>query len=191
MDKIKQGFSGNIGSLIPLLDKNGKPLYKSGWLWARIPLFDYRVDKKNPLVYTDKEGTQYSLKYHIQTDGGSIPPLCQIIPFAHLNPLNFPRAYMFHDQTYQYGGIFVRYYNEETFKFRLFTRTETDGFMPDWLYYDGANWFDRRAICTGLAAGSWTVWGDSKHIDQKVARVADGIDVYDRAGNLIEKNSRN
>jgi hypothetical protein len=86
--------------------------------------------------------------------------------------------------------MFIRYYDEETFKFRLFTRQQTDGLMPDWLYYDGANWFDRRAICTGLAAGSWAIWNSSKHIDQKISRVADGIDVYDRAGNLIEKNSK-
>jgi len=186
---MKQGYSGSIGTLTPLYDKNGKPMYSRGLVWYRSPLFDYRADPQQPFVYTDKAGTQYMPDNHFETDGGSIPPVTRVIPFANLDPLNFPRAYINHDGAYQYGGMYMRFKGETEFKFRLMTRKQCDGMMPDWLYYDGANWWTRRIVCTGLAAGSWTVWGSDKHIKQKCNRVKSKINVYDRSGNLIENNN--
>jgi len=190
MAKIKQGFSGAVGTLTPLLDAKGLPKYNKGLVWYRIPLFDYQENPGYPLIYTDTQGNQYSLDRHFETDGGSIPSLCQTIPFANLNPFNFPRAYLFHDSAYQYGGLYIKYAGETGFKFRLMTRKETDGSMPDWLYYDGANWWTRRVICTGLATGSWTVWNSKKSAKQKASRKKDGVSVYDVRGNLIEDNSK-
>lgn len=66
------GFSGQIGSLFPLLDEKGFPRYESR-LWFRIPLFEYAYAIPE-LIYTDKDGVQYELDRHFQTDGGSIPP---------------------------------------------------------------------------------------------------------------------
>lgn len=189
MSKIKQGFSGNIGTLTPLLDKEGKPKHNSGLLWTRIPLFDYLADKNNPFIYTDKEGIQYMTDWHFETDGGSVPPSCQIIPFAHLNPLNFPRAYLLHDGLYQYGGLYVRYPFEPVFKFRLFNRMFADKSMSNWLYFDDANWWTRRVILNGLALGSWTIWNDKKAEKQKRERKKSRIDVYSNYGELLEKNA--
>lgn len=186
---MKQGFSGNIGTLTPLLDENGYPKHNSGLLWTRIPLFNYKADENKPFIYTDKNGIQYMPDNHFETDGGSIPPACQIIPFAHLNPLNFPRAFLMHDGLYQYGGLYVKYPAETDFKFRLFDRKFADTSIADWLYYDDANWWTRRVICTGLAAGSWTVWGESKPKKQLEERKKENIDVYNVLGDLVEDNS--
>lgn len=188
MSDIKQGFSGKIGSLVPLLDSNGKPKYNSGLLWARIPLFDYVENDKDPLSYTCKNGDHFELLEAFSTDGGSIPPVCQIIPFAHLNPFNFARAYLFHDQIYQLGGTWVRYFGETELKFRLFTRSETDGYLREWLYYDGATWWDRQVIMSGVNVGSWTIWNSKKSAKQKAEREKAKINVYDRKGNLVEDN---
>lgn len=189
---MKQGFSGNVGTLTPLYGKDGKPLYNKGLLWYRSPLFDFRAHPKNPFVYTAADGTQYKPDNHYQTDGGSIPPSTRVIPFANLDPLNFPRAYLCHDCPYEYGGMYIKYPLETEFKFRLMTRRQTDAMMPDWLYYDGANWWTRRVICTGIAAGSWPLWPDgpntSKAVKQKCNRVKAKIDVYDSWGDLIEDN---
>jgi len=185
---MKQGFSGKPGNLTPLYDEQGRPRYNSGLLWYRIPLFDFLADPTDPGTYTDAYGTQHRPDNHFETDGGSIPPITRIIPFAHLDPYNFIRSYGMHDGGYQYGGLYIKYADEKTFKFRLMTRQQVDGMMVDWLKYDNANWWDRRVICTGIAAGSWTVWNSGKAIKQKVSRVADRINVYDRAGRLIEDN---
>jgi len=187
---MKQGYSGKLGRLTPLLDKDGHPLYKSGLLWYRTPLFDFKANRGNPCVYTDAYGTQYMPDHHFDTDGGSIPPSTRIIPFAHLDPWNFPRAYPLHDGAYQYGGLYIKYADETTFKFRPMTRKQVDEALGDWLYYDDATWWDRRVILNGVALGSWTVWGDGKAVLQKVERVKGKIDVYDRSGFIIENNNR-
>jgi len=185
---MKQGYTGKAGTLTPLYDEQGRPRYNSGLLWYRIPLFDFQSDTLNPSTYTDAYGTQYRPDNHFETDGGSIPPVTRVIPFAHLDPLNFVRAYGMHDGGYQYGGLYIKYADEQTFKFRLMTRQQVDGMMVDWLRYDNATWWDRRVICTGIAAGSWTVWNSGKPLKQKISRVASRINVYDRAGRLIEDN---
>jgi hypothetical protein len=185
---MKQGFSGKPGTLTPLLDKQGRPRYQRGLMWYRIPLFDFRADPDDPCTYTDKQENQYRPDNHFETDGGSIPPGLRAIPFAHLDPWNFPRAYPNHDGAYQYGGMYIRYSWEASFKFRLMTRKEVDGIMAEWLLYDDSNWWDRRVILNGLALGSWTVWNSSKATKQKCSRVKDHVDVYDAWGDLIEDN---
>jgi hypothetical protein len=185
---MKQGFSGKLGTLTPLYDAQGRQRFKSGLLWYRTPLFDFQADLTDPCTYTDAAGIQYRPDNHFETDGGSIPPCCRVMPFAHLDPLVFMRAYTPHDGGYQYGGLYIKYVGETEFKFRLMTRQHLDGMMPDWLYYDNATWYDRRVICTGIAIGSRYVWGSDKHVAQQCSRTADRIDVYDRAGNMIEDN---
>ena len=189
---MKQGFSGNVGTLTPLYDKKGKQLYKKGLLWYHSPLFDFRADPVNPFFYTAKDGTQYMPDNHFETDGGSIPPSTRAVPFAQMDPLIFTRSYVCHDCPYEYGGMYIRYKGETEFKFRLMTRKQTDALMLDWLKYDGANWWTRRVILNGIALGSWTLWPDdpksSKAVKQKCNRVKAKINVYDRAGNLIEDN---
>jgi len=109
-----------------------------------------------------------------------------------MDPLIFTRSYVCHDCPYEYGGMYIRYKGETEFKFRLMTRKQTDALMLDWLKYDGANWWTRRVILNGIALGSWTIWPDdpksAKAVKQKCNRVKAKINVYDRAGNLIEDN---
>lgn len=188
MSKIKQGFTGSIGTLTPLYDKDGHPKYNSGLLWTRIPLFDFRADAQTPFIYTDKFGTQYMPDSHFETDGGSVPPVCQIIPFAHLNPLNFPKAYIMHDGIFQFRGLYVKYQNETTFKFRLFDLKFANDSMADWLHCDDCNWWTRRIVLNGLVLGSWTIWNSKKAKKQLNERKKARIDVYDKEGNLIEDN---
>lgn len=183
-----QGYSGRVGTLTPLIGDDGNPKYQSGLLWYRIPLFDFRADPDNPFSYTDRNGNEFRPDNHFETDGGSIPPTCSVIPFAHLDPLNFARAYTLHDGAYQYGGLYIRFAWECEFRFRLMTRIQVDGMLLDWLKYDDATWWDRRIICNGVALGSWTVWNGGKAVKQKCSRVADSIDVYNAWGDLIEDN---
>jgi hypothetical protein len=105
-----------------------------------------------------------------------------------MDPWNFPRAYPNHDGGWQYGGMYIKYFGEQTFKFRIMTRKQIDTMMLDWLRYDDANWWDRRVILNGIALGGWTVWGKDKEIQQKVCRVRDHVNVYNSWGDLVEDN---
>lgn len=82
----------------------------------------------------------------------------------------------------------MRFKGELDFKFRLMTRQQTDEALEDWLRYDGATWWDRRVILTGVAAGSWTVWNSKKAAKQRAERKRAKIDVYSMAGILTEDN---
>ena len=183
---MKNGFAGTIGNLIPLLDENGEPKFSS-FLWYRVPLFDY-TSADEDLVF-NFNGVQYTMDRHFDTDGGSIPPVLRIIPFAHLNPFNFPRAYFFHDCAYQYGGLYIKYENDEKPLFRLMTRKQVDILLKELLPYDGATWYDRFIINTGIYLGSWAVWNTvRKPALQKEQRKLNKIDVYSEEGELIESN---
>jgi hypothetical protein len=185
---MKKGYSGKPGNLTPLLDARGRPLYSPGLLWYRTPLFDFRADPVDPATFTDAAGTQFRPDNHFKTDGGSIPPATRVIPFAHLDPWNFPRGYPLHDGGYQYGGLYMKFAGEAEFRFRLMTRKQVDAAMADWLKYDGATWWDRRVILNGIALGSWTVWNSKKAAKQRAERKRAKIDVYSMAGVLIEDN---
>jgi hypothetical protein len=184
-----QGYTGKVGTLTPLYGDDGLPKYQSGLLWYRIPLFDYRADRNRPFAYESKGGTQYMADNHFETDGGSIPPCTRVIPFAHLDPLNFPRAYVLHDSAFQYGGLYIRYPGEVSFKFRLVTREFANTEMRDWLYFDGANAYTRSVICAGINAAFWTRWDAAKKAKQRQYRAKAKIDVYDKDGFLSEINN--
>lgn len=183
----KPYFIGNIGTLTALIDENGMPKYNK-ILWHRIPLFDYSYTEPE-LVYIDKDGVQYEMDHHFDTDGGSIPPPLRLIPFAHLDPFNFPRAYLYHDCAYQYGGLYMKYPGEEVFKFRLMTRKQVDDMLESMLPYDGATKYDVCVISTGVSIGSPFVWDTKKKpVLQREERRKAKIQVFDRAGLLIENN---
>jgi hypothetical protein len=186
MDKAE--FTGNIGSLTPLIGENGMPKYNK-ILWHRIPLFEYRYI--NPeLIYTDKNGIQYELDHHFQTDGGSIPPGLRLIPLAHLDPFNFPRGYLFHDCGYQYGGLYMRYPGEVDFKFRLMTRIQVDRMLSDIILLEGGTKYDRFVIFTGVSIGGLFIWDEKKKpLKQQEERKKNQINVYNREGNIIEINN--
>ena len=183
-----QGFSGQIGGLTPQMDENNFPKYSDSG-WYRVPLFDYRWQQIVPdLTYTDIIGVQYQLDRHFYTDGGSIPPIVRLTPGVHLDPWNFPRSYLFHDCTYQYGGIYIKYPFDLEFKFRLRTRQQTDAILSDMLLFDGATLTDQRVINIGIWIGSRFVWNNTKKpILQKQARKDGGITVYDYEGNKINE----
>jgi hypothetical protein len=184
-----EGFNGVIGSLTPILDENGHQKYNTGMLWYRITLFDYTTGK-DKLTFKDKKGVEYRLDNHFETDGGSIPPCLRLLPFAHLDPFNFTRTYLYHDCAYQFGGLYIKYPGEEKFKFRLMTRKEANDLLATTLKYDNATWFDRTIINTGLKAGSMFVWDTKrKPKKQKEQRRINKISVYDKNGYLIEYNN--
>lgn len=185
MSKI---FIGKIGGLTPLMDANNMPKYTKN-MFYRVPLFDYRWQQVlADLTYIDDDGNQYQLDRHFETDGGSIPPAVRWMPFAHLDPWNFARSYLFHDCTYGIGGCYIKYVGETTFKFRLRTREETDGLLGDMLPLDGATNADQKTIMSGIWIGSRFVWDSKKPIAQKQARKDGGIIVYDRMGNVINES---
>ena len=179
-------FEGNIGTLIPLIDDNGLPKYNS-FLWHRIPLFDYQ-NISPALTFIDDDGIQYQMDNHFETDGGSIPPSLRLIPFAHLDPFNFPRAYLFHDCAYQYGGLYIKYLKEEKFLFRLMTHKQVDVMLEKLLKLDNATAYDRFIITRGVAIGSPFIWDEkNKPLKQKEERRNNGIVVYDVKGNIIKE----
>jgi hypothetical protein len=181
-------FSGQIGGLTPLMDDKNHPKYSKA-LWYRVPLFDYRWQQNLPdLVYTDVNGVKYQLDRHFETDGGSIPPVVRWLPFVHLDPWNFPRSYLFHDCTYQYGGIYIKYPDDDIFKFRLRTRDQTDKILGDMLPLDGATNSDHHTIMSGIWLGSRFVWDDKKPLAQKQARKDGGVVVYDEDGNITDES---
>ena len=185
---MKSFFSGQIGSLTPIMGDNNMPKYSDN-LFYHIPLFEYRSQQVLPdLIYTDKNGTLYQLDRHFFTDGGSVPPSVRWMPFAHLDPWNFPRAYLFHDCTYNFGGIYIKYPNDDVFKFRLRTRGETDALLSDMLLLDGATNIDQRTIMSGIWIGSRFVWDSKKPELQKKARKDSGIVAYDKNGNVIDES---
>ena len=185
---MKSFFSGQIGGLTPIMDENNLPKYSDHWFY-HIPLFEYRSQQVLPdLIYTDKNGTLYQLDRHFFTDGGSVPPSVRWMPFAHLDPWNFPRAYLFHDCTYNFGGIYIKYPNDDVFKFRLRTRGETDALLSDMLFLDGATNIDERTIMSGIWIGSRFVWDSKKPELQKKARKDSKVVVYDKNGNVIDES---
>lgn len=181
-----EGFVGQIGGLTPVMDENNLPKFTKVLLY-HVPLFDYRYQQELPdLIFTDASGIQYQLDRHFNTDGGSIPPIVRMAPGVHLDPFNFPRAYLFHDCTYQYGGIYIKYVGEEKFLFRLRTRFETDVLLGTMLKYDGATNVDQKAVMGGIWIGSRFVWDATKKpIEQKRARKDGGVIVYDQYGNIV------
>lgn len=183
-----EGFNGVIGNLKPVLDDEGNQKYNTGMLWYRISLFDYTNDK-DKLVFKSADGVEYQMDDHFETDGGSIPPCLRLLPFAHLDPFNFTRSYLYHDCAYQFGGLYIKYPGEDKFKFRLMTRKEANKLLSTTLKYDNATKFDRFIINTGIKAGSTFVW-DSKRkpIKQREQRKLNKISVYDKNGYLIEYN---
>ena len=188
---FKDGFMGQIGGLTPQMDENNFPKYSNSG-WYHVPLFDYRWQQEFPdLTYTDSIGVQYQLDRHFYTDGGSIPPVVRLTPGIHLDPWNFPRSYLFHDCTYQYGGIYIRYPFDTKFLFRLQTRQQTDDRLAEMLPLDGATKVDQKAVNGGIWIGSRFVWDSiNKPIKQKQARKNGGVVVYDYNGNIIPVNSR-
>lgn len=162
-------------------------MYKR-FIWYRVPLFDYTADIP-PLIYTDAEDVEYQLDSHFSTDGGSIPLVVRILPFAHLDPFNFPRSYLFHDCGYQYGGLYIRYPGEKEFKFRLLTKKQVDDLLKDLLSLENSTKYDRLVIMTGINIGSRFVWDKTKKpLKQKEERIKNNIKVYNRDGNLAEDN---
>jgi hypothetical protein len=183
----KAYFKGLVGSLTPLIGEEGLPKYNK-ILWHRIPLFDYNYTTPE-LIYFDKDFIQYEMDHHFETDGGSIPPGLRLIPLAHLDPFNFPRAYLYHDCGYQYGGRYIKYLGETDFKFRLLTRKQVDDMLDDMLPLDGATRYDVNVISAGVSIGSRFVWDSKKKpLLQREERRKAKIKVYDRDGNLIEDN---
>ena len=177
-------FSGEMGNLVPLIGTDGFPTYTK-CLWYRIPLFDYRHNIPN-LTYTSIINVQYQLDNHFQTDGGSIPPFVRLTPGIHLDPFNFPRAYLYHDCGYQYGGLYIKYMYDDCFKFRLMKKSDVDSLLATLLPLDGATKNDVRVIMFGIWAGSRYVWDDvKKPLEQKKNRIASGVVVHDHEGNPI------
>lgn len=185
---MSKAFIGQIGGLTPAMDIDNLPKYNKH-LFYRIPLFDYRWQQVLPdLTYIDTNGAKYQLDRHFWTDGGSIPPFVRLTPGIHLDPWNFPRSYLFHDCTYIFGGIYIKYPTDEVFKFRLQTRQQTDTRLTEMLPLDGATIADQYAINGGIWVGSRYVWNDKKPLAQKQARKESKIIVYDRSGNIVDES---
>lgn len=186
MKTMIANFSGQIGGLTPLMDEFNKPKFTKELLY-HIPLFYYQYQQVVPdLVYIDEIGIQYQMDRKFNTDGGSIPPAVRLMPFVHLDPWNFPRAYLFHDCTYQYGGIYIKYSFDDVFKFRLQTRQQTDDRLSNMLPLDGATKVDQKTVMAGIWVGSRFVWDEKKKpVAQKQARHDAGIVVHDYEGNII------
>ena len=177
------GIIGSLGSLTPIIGADNLPKYNK-WLWFRIPLFDYRYATPD-MTFIDEVGVAYQLDHHFVTDGGSIPPIVRMCPGIHLDPFNFPRAYLFHDCGYQYGGLYIKYPGEEVFKFRLMSRQQVDDLLSKLLPFDGATAADVRAIDSAIWIGSRFVWNDKKPALQKQARKDGGVVVHDFLGNVL------
>jgi len=181
------GFIGSIGTLTPLLDDKGNPKYTKQF-WHRIPLFDYKCVLPK-LAFYDRDTIGYELDDHFETDGGSIPPSLRLIPFAHLDPFNFTRSYLFHDCGFLYGGLYIEYPREMKFKFRLMTRKQVDKLLKEMLPFDKATLYDTFMIYLGVVIGSMFIWDKTKKpLIQKDERIKNKIDVYDKDGKLIEDN---
>ena len=185
---VLEGFYGKVGSLTPLIDDFGYPMYNK-WLWYRIPLFDYRYNSTDELIFRDDINILYEMDHHFQTDGGSIPPLVRMFPGIHLDPFNFPRAYLYHDCAFQYGGLYIKYPGETVFRFRLMTRKQANALLEALLPWDGATKYDVITISRCVDVGSVFIWDNiKKPALQREQRKINQINVYDQSGTLIEDN---
>ncbi len=184
---INEGFTGKVGCLTPLYTEDNLPRYDKVLLF-NAPLFEYTMVTPN-LTFTNKRGVQYQPDRHFNTDGGSIPPIVQSSFILHLNPFDFLRSYLYHDCGFIYGGLYIKYPGEEEFKFRLLDRRQVNALLAVMMPFDGALISDVIAIYTAVNIGSIFVWDhEVKPLKQREERRKNGINVYDKEGNLIEQN---
>lgn len=148
---------GNIGSLKPFTDCNGRIRYRS-FLWYRNHLFIYNRDESDPLTVIDRSGTEYRPVSGFLTDGASVYSIIHLIPFAHLGNFDFPVSYFIHDCIYQLGGLEVRPRNNEKFEFLLLSKGRADAMLFSLLAAEGATWWDRAIINFGVGIGGGHSW---------------------------------
>ena len=107
----------------------------------------------------------------------------------YLDSWNFPCSYLYHDCGFQYGGLYIRYPGETTFKFRLMTCDQVNDTLEATLPFEGATRYDKFAITAAVRAASpWTWDKKTRPIRQREERRLGGVKVYDKGGNLIENN---
>jgi hypothetical protein len=166
-------FTGH-GETTPLIGPDGKPASRRwGMVW-RVPLFEFRNDRKFPLTFHDYDGTAYQPDNHFTTDGGSVPPLLWNVPFLRFDPQAFPRAYPLHDSAFHYGGLYVRKPGRKQFRFAPLERAFCDGLLRRMVVADGAGRINAGAIRFGVWCGSRWAWDEQA---QAAAREKDGVKV--------------
>ena len=179
---MMRDFVGKVGTLTPLIGEDNLPVY-SKCLWYRIPLFEYQ-DAVPPVTFTDDDGIAYQMDHHFNTDGGSIPFIVRVCPGVHLDPFNFPRAYLFHDCAYQFGGLYIKYPSEKEFLFRLMTKQDVDKLLLKLLPFDGATKADVDVIAFGLWVGGNGHWSPSEQEQARKNRKTIVV-VHNRSGNVV------
>ena len=84
------------------------PPFKRWGLFWKVPLIHFDLNPEDPLTFCTSDTKEYIRPdRHMDSDGGSIPPPAQSLPFFDLSPFLYLWSYYNHDSAYRYGGWYT------------------------------------------------------------------------------------
>lgn len=140
--KFNIGFINIEGYTCPkVLDK---PQGLFGWGVPKA-IYQFDLDKKNPLTLHYIDGLYYRPNKHFLTDQGSVPRFAQ----TFIPKDRFLLSFLFHDSAYIDGGLWVCGTYDGEYKFVEMTRAEIDSMLYHMI---------RLEPCPGGCVSSSVVW---------------------------------
>lgn len=119
-------------------------------------IYEFILNRKQPLMYVSDNGTMYQPDAHFETDQGSIPRCLQF--FVQKDRF---LGFYFHDSGYRFKGLWVSYDSGKTWRFVELLRAEVDALLREMIKNDpySGNIITRCAIWVGVRIGGWYGWG--------------------------------
>ena len=91
-----------------------------------------------PLTLALADGVQYQTNRTFETDMGSVPLMLQSLPGGWYQKDRWIRAYLFHDDGYGHGGLWVRRPRQTEFHFEPMSREKIDALLKIACLIEGA-----------------------------------------------------
>lgn len=148
---------------------------KWGFRWSLFPMqiYEFTLDRVNPLTYVDKDGGRWQPDRHMFSDRASVPN------FAHsiIDPGCIERPGWLHDSGYEDEGLYYCPPNGSLFEFRSMSRNELDTLLR-WMALadvppDSKNDVtesEAQAVYLAVYAGGWVPWNSHGPEHQKKMR---------------------
>ena len=134
-----------------------KDIEKSSW-WKAI--YHLKLDRNNPLILEDDDGTQYRTSWEYWTDMGSVPrfpPIAQCVV-----PKDRFLSFFPHDQCYEFGTIWKR---------RPYADLDGKIAYTPWMEYDVTREFADDLLYRGALCDPIKPWKITAYIVWKQVRL--------------------
>jgi len=112
------------------------------------------MDKEHPLTYHDADGRRIRTQGVFKTDMGSTP-----IVTRHFFPKDrYLVSYLFHDDAWRSGGLFVAEAGEDEFNFQAISRTQANKLLGLMIKAEGGSQYAAQLVKAAVDMAALWLW---------------------------------